>query len=371
MNTHLPYWLAILFMPNVGMHTFLQWLPHFSNIENFFHASTNELLAAGVSPRHIDGIKNINWRVIEKEMEWIDSHQAQSIISFEDATYPPLLKTISSPPPVLYVKGQVENLSRQQIAMVGSRQASPVGLKNAEYFAASLAQAGLTITSGLALGIDGASHRGALKVQGKTIGVAGTGLRHVYPRSHRQLVEEIIQKDGSIISEFPLMLSPQASHFPRRNRIISGLSIGVLVVEAVIKSGSLITARQALDQGREVFAIPGSIHQPQARGCHYLIQQGAKLVGCVQDILEELPLSQAFSSIKSVPASPQLEKLSPEMMQILEKIEYAMTSTDAIIIESGLTAGEVSSILLTLELHGYIQAVRGGYMRVVNMVGHQ
>ena len=179
-----------------------------------------------------------------------------------DDDYPSLLKEIADPPLVLYVRGNKAALKQTQLAMVGSRHATPTGLQNAEQFAYSLASAGIAVTSGLALGIDGASHRGALAAGGVTIGVAGTGLYHSYPRSHSKLLEEIMSRQGAVISEFPLPIGPQAYHFPRRNRIIGGLSVGVLVVEAALKSGSLITARHAIEHGREVFAIPGSIHHP-------------------------------------------------------------------------------------------------------------
>ena len=244
---------------------------------------------------------------------------------------------------------------------------TPSGLMNAEHFAHALALSGFTITSGLALGIDGAGHRGALAANGSTIAVAGTGLHHVYPSSHQPLAEEIILNQGAIISEFPLSVPPQPANFPRRNRIIGALSIGTLVVEAALKSGSLITARYALEQGREVFAIPGSIHHPLSRGCHYLIRQGAKLVETVADVLEELtawktPVLQTEPANMACTASQDTSQAGDG--SLLPQIGYEITSLDVIILRSGLTASEVSSMLLVLELSGYIKAVPGGYVRV-------
>jgi DNA processing protein len=293
---------------------------------------------------------------------------------------------------VLYVRGDKQALTQKQIAIVGSRNASPVGITNAEQFAVKLAAAGFAITSGLALGIDAASHRGALSANGVTIAVLGTGLNSIYPRSNLSLAEAIANNRGAIISEFPLDTKPIAYNFPRRNRIISGLSQGVLVVEAALKSGSLITARLAVEQGREVFAIPGSIHNHVSRGCHSLIQQGAKLVGSPEEILEEFSLppsltsrgltagssavtgSRAFARDVSESGSDKgLEDksgnkdttLHQAARLMLRQIDYAPTPMDAIISRSGLTAGEVSSILLTLELQGFIRTVSGGYVRTV------
>ena len=252
-----------------------------------------------------------------------------------------------------------------QLAIVGSRRATASGLQTAEEFAYHLAMSGLVITSGLALGIDGASHRGALNANGHTIGVAGTGLNQLYPPANRKLAVEIMERQGAVISEFPLNTFPKAANFPRRNRIISGLSVGVLVVEAALKSGSLITVKHALEQGREVFAIPGSIHNPLARGCHHLIRQGAKLVETASDIQEEL---HGFASLAARPEQPGSGagalKMSLENSKIFEHIGYETTPIDMIILRSGLTAAEVSSILLKLELQGFVQSVTGGYIRV-------
>lgn len=233
--------------------------------------------------------------------------------------------------------------------------------------------------------MDASSHRGALTAKGITVGVAGAGLHHIYPRVHKALVAEILENDGAIISEFPLSLGPHATHFPRRNRVVSGLSVGTLVVEAALKSGSLITARHALEQGREVFALPGSIHNPLARGCHHLIRQGATLVESAQDITAELSAllalmkmpkvnlevnskvnSEVNSEVKTfTSASTSASKFPKKQRQVFELIDYEITAMDVILLRSGLTAGEVSSILLALELDGHIQSVTGGYIRTI------
>lgn len=356
---HLSYWLASLFMPEVGPRTMFRLLEHFSDIEKLFNATSADWQAAGIPVNYQQMLREPNWKAVELELQWA-LHNQQRIICIDDHDYPPLLKEISDPPLVLYVRGDVSVLSQPQIAIVGSRNATPTGVTNAEQFAYHLAAAGFVITSGLALGVDGAGHRGALAANGKTIGVMGTGLKHLYPPSHRSLADEIVNQGGAVISEFPLDTTAKPQFFPRRNRIIGGLSQGVLVVEAALKSGSLITARHALEQGREVFAIPGSIHHPLARGCHYLIKQGAKLVEKADDILEELPTTLT-KSIKNTPIRKPIPM--PPSHPLLEQIDYAVTPMDTIILRSGLTAGEVSSILLSLELHGHIHAVQGGYMR--------
>jgi DNA processing protein len=329
-------------------------------MESIFKAPSSQLAQAGVSAKHIAALAEPNWQAVEEALKWIDStHQ---IITQVDPHYPYLLKQIHDPPLVLFVRGAVTVLNHLQIALVGSRHATPIGLKNAEQFARTLAGNGVVVTSGLAQGVDGAAHRGTLAAQGVTIGVAGTGLLHTYPKVHTQLVEEIVHSGGAIISEFPLRTLPQAANFPRRNRIIGGMARGVLVVEAALKSGSLITARHALEAGREVFAIPGSIHHPLAKGCHHLIKQGAKLVESAQDIFDELGTNQ---SCVALPLTVTDSDLSPTERTVLAQIEYAITPIDVIITRSRLTAAEVSSMLLALELSGHVESVPGGYIRSV------
>lgn len=358
----LAYWLAVLFFPGIGWKTIKHWLTHFPTLAEVFAASENELRAANLNEQHIVAIKKNNWQQIEKEMQWIN-HRDCHIFSVEDPEYPQLLKEISSPPLVLYLQGNKNILNQNQLAIVGARKASLQGLKIAEQIASSLSAAGLIITSGLAAGIDRASHEGALLNRGMTIGVAGTGLHHVYPATNKTLLPRIIEAGGAILSEFSLNTPPKAINFPRRNRIISGLSQGILVVEAALKSGSLITARHALEQGREVFAIPGCIYHTNAKGCHYLIQQGAKLVENVQDILDELNLLHTHSLPGLDENRISDEKLSKDERGVYNCISHEITSLDVVILRSGLTADKVSSILLRLELHGFIQSLRGGYKR--------
>ena len=290
-----------------------------------------------------------------------------------DALYPALLREIASPPPQLFVRGNIDALSLPQLAIVGSRSATPSGAETAHSFAAHLAARGFCITSGLAEGIDAAAHRGALAAGGRTIAVCGTGLDTVYPRQHESLVEEIIASGGAVVSEFAPGTPVNRSNFPRRNRLISGLSVGTLVVEASLRSGALITARHAMEQGREVFAIPGSIHNPVARGCHHLIRNGAKLVETAADIVDELAGllagltpqdpphgTAAGENSRETPAEPDAQ-----YAQLLAAMAFDPVDTDTLVSRSGLTIGEVSSMLLLLEMQGLVQSLSGGrYQRV-------
>ena len=246
------------------------------------------LMGLGFTSPQIANIQRPDWRSIDKVLAWQAGHPARRIISYFCDTYPPLLKEIASPPLLLFCEGDTELLSTPQLAIVGCRNPSISGRETARQLACELASCGLTITSGLACGIDGQAHVGALQANGATVGVLGSGLNRIYPRQHRQLALELRDK-GLVVSEFWPDTPPVAHNFPRRNRIVSGLSLGVLVVEAARRSGSLITARLAAEQGREVFAIPGSINNRLSQGCHYLIQQGAKLIETTADILDELP----------------------------------------------------------------------------------
>ena len=302
----------------------------------------------------------------EQDLAWMQRAGAR-LIAISDADFPPLLKQIPDPPLALFLRGDARLLASPQLAMVGSRNPSVEGRRNAEEFAAYLSRCGLTITSGMALGIDAASHRGALKAGGPTLAVWGTGLDRPYPPRNLDLAEEIAAR-GLLVSEFPPGTPPLPTHFPRRNRIISGLSVGTLVVEAASRSGSLITARLASEQGREVFAIPGSIHNPMARGCHRLLREGAKLVESAADILEELApllkleLPAAEPTADTAAAAPPED---PEYRLLLNSLDFAPTSVDSLVERTGLTPDVVSSMLLMLELQGHVEASPGGrYSRV-------
>lgn len=290
----------------------------------------------------------------------------RTLLCPDDPRYPPLLRDLPDPPLLLYVLGNVDVLSDPQLAMVGSRNPSPQGRDNAVAFAKVLAESGLTITSGLALGIDAAAHEGALAGKGPTIAVAGTGVDRVYPASHRELAHRIVAGGGALVSEFALGTPPMKHQFPQRNRLIAGLSLGTLVVEAALSSGSLITARQALEQGREVFAIPGSIHNPMAKGCHQLIRQGAKLVETAQHVLEELgALIPLTLTAPPTPVENPIDRdgLDAEQLQLLAEMGYDPVSTDELIARTGFGADVVAGMLLTLELNNVVAAVPGGYVR--------
>lgn len=294
---------------------------------------------------------------IAEVFKWLED-PSNAIITLADPDYPAQLLNIADPPPLLYFKGRRELLRQPALAVVGSRNATPQGLSNAEAFSEATSNAGLCIISGLALGIDTAAHQGGLRGSAGSIAVVGTGLDIVYPAKNHPLAHKLA-KEGALISEFPLGTPAIGRNFPRRNRIISGMSQGCLVIEAALRSGSLITARQALDQGREVLAIPGSIHSPLSKGCHALIKQGAKLVESTQDILDEL------NCLPSTVVKPRKEEFSvrkvTENTLLLKHLGYDVIDMDTLCARSGLTAEVVSAMLLTLELDGQVSSLPGGY----------
>jgi DNA processing protein len=308
---------------------------------------------------------------VEAMLSWLDQSERRHLILPGDASYPARLADLPDAPAALFGEGDIHLLKEPQLAIVGSRSPSSGGVNNARAFARYLSTQGLVITSGLALGIDAAAHRGALAAQGATIAVMGTGPDIIYPREHRALAAEIVAQGGLLISEWPPGTSARKEHFPRRNRLISGLSEGVLIVEASLQSGSLITARLAAEQGREVFAIPGSIHNPLSRGPHRLIREGAKLVETAQDIFEELidTLGARLRQVRNTPDHQELPALlatqtDPEQQKILDCLGFDPQSADTLIASSGLTPAEVSSILLMLELAGHVTTLPGGlYVR--------
>lgn len=361
-NSDIYYWLALTCLPGIGPRTVHRWLEQFSDVKSLFLANSDEMQVAGLTAKQQVLVRNVDWRIMSQQLEWCEKNNCH-IITLNDDRYPALLREIADAPLLLFVRGDDTLLKNPQIAIVGSRNPSIIGKELAEQFAYYLAKAGLIITSGLALGVDAASHQGAITSGGKTLAVLGSGLNSIYPPTHRKLAETIIE-NGALVSEFMPNEMAKAKNFPRRNRIISGLCLGVLVVEAALQSGSLITARLANEQGREVFAIPGSIHNPLSRGCHQLIRQGAKLAETAEDILEELGSLYAFTQIMANPAKlPDIEKLEVKSKDLLAKIGFEVTPIDVIILRSGLTASEVSSMLLQLELLGYVENVQGGYVR--------
>jgi DNA processing protein len=313
-----------------------------------------------------DDIKT-NPVAVKRDLEWLATNQSSNIITLADIEYPQLLKKIANPPPILYVLGDVAHLNKPQLAIVGSRNATKYGLAHAQRFAQQFTQAGITITRGLALGIDAASHRGALSANGSTVAVLATGIDKVYPPRHIELSKQI-EQTGCLVSEFPIGTNAFPAYFPQRNRIISGLSLAVLVVEAALNSGSLITANYAIEQNREVFAIPGTINTPMSRGCHELIRQGAKLVESAEDVLEELASLLKYvirdKRAGNVEQHTQMQ-LSASQQQLLEFIDYDSICVDEIIDRSGFASNAVGAMLFELELSGLIKAVPGGYARTL------
>lgn len=365
----LEYWLALNNARNLSPLVCIRLLQRYGSPQAILNAKVNELQACSVKPEAIAELQHPDWQEIAKQCRWAEQ-AGHHVLTLADERYPHLLKNIADPPPVLFVNGNPAVLSQPQIALVGSRSPSPGGLRAAKELAGALAQAGLAVTSGLALGVDGASHLGALAAHGVTIAVLGSGLLKIYPERHQPLAAEIAET-GAVISEFAPEMAPLAINFPRRNRIISGLSLGVCVIEAALKSGSLITAKLAIEQGREVFAVPGSIYNAKAQGCHILIQEGAKLVGGISDILAEIKLTGAFAigeqpkphPLQSCIISLPLE-LDSDRRQLLQCVGFEPTVVDQIIYQSGLSAAQVTGLLLDLELKGYIQSAAGGYQRV-------
>ncbi|MEX2516374.1 MAG: DNA-processing protein DprA [Gammaproteobacteria bacterium] len=354
--------LALALTPGFGPQTLSRLAPEVGNIGDIRSLPDSQLQQAGVSAQVIKSLKNPDWAGVDRAQAWAE-HPHQHLLTLADSNYPVLLQEIHDPPLLLFVRGELATLSQPQLGIVGSRNPTVSGMETAADFAASLARAGLTISSGLATGIDAAAHQGALQAghQFKTLAVTGCGLDRVYPQRHRALADDIAA-NGALVSEFPPGTPPLARHFPRRNRIISGLSLGVLVVEAAQRSGSLITARLALEQNREVFAIPGSIHSPTARGCHALIRQGAKLVETARDITEELVPLLGFQ-LASQPAAETTEPADlpgPEYAELYALMDDAPSSVDVLVARSGLTADAVSSMLLILELRGLVTSQPGG-----------
>ena len=350
-------WLSLAFTPGLGPATLKKLVERFGSARQILAASRKTLeecsflrkdsLACLCDQRTIAEAADRELRLAEKV--------GTTLLCWDDPLFPPLLKEINDPPPILHVLGSPQLLSAPGIAMVGARAASSYGLQVAERLATELARNGLVITSGFALGIDTAAHRGALAAGGKTIAVMGCGLDIVYPRQNKKLHEQIAAH-GAIISETPLGTMPDGFRFPARNRIISGLSLGVVVVEAAHRSGTLITAHQALEQGRDVFAIPGRIDSPKSEGCHRLIQEGAKLVHSGADILEELSLAAPASQTE---AKPQAPPLPPDEGKIFALLEVYPRNIEEIIQAAQMPAHRISEILLRLELLGLVASLPG------------
>jgi DNA processing protein len=368
-------WLALVRAPGLGAATLTASIERMGGCPatELLHLPSGRLRASGLSDTLIRALEAPDWEQVDRDLQWLEASPAHHLVPLTDPRFPTRLREIADPPLALLAVGDLDLLERPQLAIVGSRNPTPGGRRTAREFARHLAASGLGITSGLAEGIDAAAHEGALDGDGMTLAVMGTGPDRVYPASNRELARRIAAS-GLLVTEFLPGTGPHPGHFPRRNRIIAALSLGVVVVEAAEKSGSLITARLATEYGREVFAIPGSIHNPLARGCHRLIRQGAKLVETAADILEEIaPLlwSGALPQNDAVtPSASGTAPLDPEYQQLLDLLGFDPTGIDALVEASGLTAEAVSSMLLMLELQGHVTAFPGGrYSRVTPDLG--
>ncbi|MBB86090.1 MAG: DNA-protecting protein DprA [Xanthomonadales bacterium] len=362
-------WLRLLRTPGLGPVRTQRLLDAFGHPDQALAAPRTERERAGL-PAAVAAALDIEPAGIDDDLRWLDAEPNRALITRDDAVFPDALRQIAAPPAALFVLGDPDVLRLPQLAVVGSRNPTPQGAENAQAFAYSLAARGLTITSGLALGVDGQAHRGALAAGGLTVAVCGTGLDRVYPANHRDLAHQIAA-EGALVSEWPPGTPPKAEHFPRRNRIISGLALGVLVVEAAIESGSLITARDAMEQNREVFAIPGSIHNVLARGCHRLIRDGATLVETAEDLLEPLagrldwtPGAGAQAS-DAFPDPATTPRYDADYQRLLKAMGDAPVSLNTLVDRTELTVEAVSSMLLVLELDGVVASASSGlFMRL-------
>lgn len=356
--------LELAAIPGFGAKVWRQLIHGFGDLDSICRQPIRRLaeaLSPAASEQFIIGPRQ---EAIDERMAWLAQPQ-RAILTLADPLYPPSLLTLPDPPPVLWLMGNAALLHHPSLAIVGSRQASPQGLQDAHAFAKHLGEGGLTIVSGLAEGIDGAAHEGSLATLGRTIAVLAHGLDRIFPPKHRELGHRIAQ-DGLLVSEYPLKTHALRHHFPERNRLISGLALGVLVVEASVRSGSLITAQQGLEQGREVMAIPGSIHSPFSKGCHLLIRQGATLVETVHDVWAQL--SGALRQHADLPGL-RLEQSAPisEIDPVMKVLQAGIASVDEIVRVTCLTASQVSSILGREEIAGRVVRLPDGqYQRLVS-----
>jgi DNA processing protein len=346
-------WLRLLLTPGVGRDTARRLLAACGSPENVFAASAaarRELVGASVASA-LERLPDDHAAQSAATAQWLAAGGPRAIVTLGDPHYPAALLNTADPPLLLFAQGRIELLQAQGLAVVGSRNPTAQGSDNARQFARTLSQAGLTVVSGLALGIDGAAHEGGLEGRGSTIAVVGTGLDRIYPARHKALAHNIASQ-GLLLSEFLLGTPPLRENFPQRNRIIAGLAAGTLVVEAALPSGSLSTARSATEAGREVFAIPGSIHSPQSRGCHWLIKQGAKLVDAAQDILDELRIG--------TPAATPPGTADPGDDPLLAALGHEPTTLDALLARTGESAAALQARLMELELEGRVARLPGG-----------
>jgi DNA processing protein len=353
LSDDLAAWLRLLCTPGVGRETARKLLAACGSASAVFDASgaTRRQIVGPAVSAALESEPPDFAALCERTRAWLAGSAERSLITVGDPSYPGSLLHTADPPLLLYAQGRLDLLTRRAVAIVGSRNPTAQGSDNARQFARHLSQAGITVVSGLALGIDGAAHEGALEGSGSTIAVVGTGLDRIYPARHRELTHRIAEQ-GLLLSEYALGTPPLRENFPQRNRLIAGLAQGTLVVEAALASGSLLTARSASEAGREVFAIPGSIHSPQSRGCHWLIKQGAKLVEAAQDILDELQVPQRAG----VAASPTEETEDP----LLQALGHEPTTLDALLARTGEATATLQARLMELELEGQVARLPGG-----------
>lgn len=351
-------WLILDAVPALPKRTLFKLLSRHS-ISELLNLSHSQLQSYQLQDAQIKALLAPDLKRVENSLNWLSKDSDRYILCFNSSDYPQQLKEISHPPLLLYLQGDVTLLKEPQIALVGSRKCTPYGQQKAYQFAADLSRSGFTITSGLAMGVDGFAHQGALSQQGKTIAVLGTGLDNIYPKRHTQLAKEIAAQ-GLLISEFWPNAPAFPSNFPRRNRIISGLSLGTFVIEASLRSGSLITARYALEQNRDVYALPGSIDNPEASGCLHLIQQGAKLVVDVEDICNEYKQILTLHPIKNVTSAAQISATHP----LLKFIDFHITPLELIMQRSGLDIISLQNQLIELEITGSITVTAEGYIKL-------
>ncbi len=379
-------WLTLVRLPGIGPSAAAEIRRHYDSPAAFLDASEAHRQRKGIRPPIVQaprGRESVQAGV-EADLAWQADADDRHIVTLDQPNYPASLARIADPPPVLFVRGDLAALATPQLAIVGSRHATPGGLHSAGDFAAHLAATGLTITSGLALGIDAEAHQGALAAGGQTIAVMATGPDRLYPRENQALAHEIAAA-GAVVTEMPTGTPVVRGLFPRRNRLISGLSLGVLVIEAGLKSGALSTAYAALEQGREALALPGSIHNPVARGCHRLIRNGARLVETADHVVEELrsladaltlelpdagPAVGAANATSTDTGDAPAEALDADYQKVLKEMGHDPISFDRLAERVGLTADILSSMLLSLELKGYVTPCNGGrYMRADNRTG--
>lgn len=355
-------WLRLMLIPNLNGEKCLK-VAHF--LKTCSIINDESLIASGLNTKSRELFNRLTPRQLEASLNWLD-HPSHHLLTADSPDYPEALRAIAHFPAALFIAGNPAVLSEHQLAVVGSRNLSDYGERSCRRFCEPLAKAGLTITSGLALGIDGVAHRTALQVQGRTVAVLGNGLSGIYPRRHSQLAAQIIEQDGAVISELPLASPPLPYHFPWRNRIISGLSRAIFIVEAHERSGSLVTARYAAEQGREVFALPGLVDSPGSVGPHRLIQQGANLVRDPEDILDYL--ESELSWLRILPTTSIYSSNPPDcplpIPKLLDNVGDEVTPVDVVAERAGQPVPETVAQLLELELAGWVVAVPGGYVRL-------